>query len=534
MASQGLHQGDGPIRKEAPASSNLRRMADANRGKEGKRDDIAAVAKRQFERWKATGFIALSECNLRSIPDEVWTCGPSARDLVIHRNGMEHVVGELKTGDVCGEIGVLCYRPQLFTVRTKRLSQLLRLNRTTLLNIVKANVGDGTIIMNNLLQHLKERRDPLMEAVLLDTEHMLAQGRMDLPLSLCFAAMRGDDLLLHQLLRRGMDPNELESNGRTALHIAASKGSVECVLLLLDYGADPNRKDSEGNVPLWDAILGRHESVIKLLVDNGTELSAGDVGQFACYAVEQNSIDLLKDIIRFGGDVALLNSLGTTALHTAISEENTEIVKFLVDQGADIDKPDVHGWTPRALADYQGHGEIKSMFQTMKENRNQPATVVPETQGVPYLKKYQSEPTMPILTPEVAPTDVTEDNWSDDHRRRRANVFNNSLFGIMSAANRPRRGDRGLLPSPSNIEQNSGNNRPRVTISCPRKGEVAGRLTFLPDTLQELLDIGAQKFGITPTKVLMKDGALIEDIAVIRDGDHLILTGDGGAEISGS
>lgn len=62
------------------------------------------------------------------------------------------VVGEAKTGDLCGEIGVLCYRPQLFTVRTKRLSQLLRLNRTAFLNIVQSNVGDGTIIMNNLLQ----------------------------------------------------------------------------------------------------------------------------------------------------------------------------------------------------------------------------------------------------------------------------------------------------------------------------------------------------------------------------------------------
>lgn len=62
------------------------------------------------------------------------------------------VVGEAKTGDLCGEIGVLCYRPQLFTARTKRLSQLLRLNRTTFFNIIQANVGDGTIIMNNLLQ----------------------------------------------------------------------------------------------------------------------------------------------------------------------------------------------------------------------------------------------------------------------------------------------------------------------------------------------------------------------------------------------
>lgn len=451
-------------------------------------------------------------------------------DLIIQKNATEHVVGELKTGDVCGEIGVLCYRPQVFTVRTKRLSQLLRLNRTSFLNIVKANVGDGTIIMNNLLQHLKEWRDPLMEAVLTDTEHILAQGRMDLPLSLCFAAMRGDDLLLHKLLRQGMDPNELDSNGRTALHIAASKGSVDCVLVLLDYGADPNKKDSEGNVPLWDALLGRHESVIKLLRDNGAKLSAGDVGQFACFAVEQNNLDLLKDIINHGGDITLLNSLGTTALHTAISEENTEIVKFLVDQGADIDKPDVHGWTPRSLAEYQGHEEIKALFQTMKETGNQPVSV-PETHGGLYLNKYQSEPTVAVFTPEVDPkTNVKEVRWSVGQQRRRGNSFHNSLVGIMSAANRPTEGESGLLPysrsftNPSNL----GSNRTRVTISCPEKGEVAGRLTFLPDSLQELLALGTQKFGVSLTKVLMKDGGLIEDIEVIRDGDHLILAGDVG------
>ncbi|CAL5386365.1 unnamed protein product [Camellia sinensis] len=99
MASQGLHQGDGPLRKEAPASSNLRRMADANRGKEGKRDDVAAVEKSQFERWKATGVIALSECNLRAIPDEVWTCGPSARVLDLSHNSIKDMpaaIGSLR------------------------------------------------------------------------------------------------------------------------------------------------------------------------------------------------------------------------------------------------------------------------------------------------------------------------------------------------------------------------------------------------------------------------------------------------------
>uniref|UniRef100_A0A251UAV4 Potassium channel n=1 Tax=Helianthus annuus TaxID=4232 RepID=A0A251UAV4_HELAN len=154
-----------------------------------------------------------------------------------------YVVRELKTGDVCGEIGVLCYRPQVFTVRTRRLSQLLRLNRTQFRNIIQSNVADGTIVISNLLQHLKERTDPAMEAILVDTENMLSQGRMDVPLSLCFAVSRGDDVLLLKLLRRGgLDANEMDSNGRTVLNLAAANGSLECVLLLLDYGADPNKR----------------------------------------------------------------------------------------------------------------------------------------------------------------------------------------------------------------------------------------------------------------------------------------------------
>lgn len=66
-------------------------------------------------------------------------------------------------------------------------------------------------------QHLKGVDHPLMKGVLLETENMVARGRMDLPLSLCFATLRGDDLLLQKLLKKGLDPNEPDSNGRTAL-----------------------------------------------------------------------------------------------------------------------------------------------------------------------------------------------------------------------------------------------------------------------------------------------------------------------------
>lgn len=68
-----------------------------------------------------------------------------------------------------------------------------------------------------VVQHLKEHEDPMMQEILYDTEHMLAHGRMDVPLTLCFAAARQDDLLLHRLLKRGLEPNELDTNGRSAL-----------------------------------------------------------------------------------------------------------------------------------------------------------------------------------------------------------------------------------------------------------------------------------------------------------------------------
>ncbi|XP_022888023.1 LRR repeats and ubiquitin-like domain-containing protein At2g30105 [Olea europaea var. sylvestris] len=87
MASQGLHQGDGPIKKEVTGSSSVRRVAEVGRGKK----TVDSVEKSQLERWKATGVVALSESNLKTIPEEVWTCGPSARVLDLSNNSIQDV-----------------------------------------------------------------------------------------------------------------------------------------------------------------------------------------------------------------------------------------------------------------------------------------------------------------------------------------------------------------------------------------------------------------------------------------------------------
>ncbi|KAF3774131.1 Potassium channel [Nymphaea thermarum] len=462
-------------------------------------------------------------------PTDFYILVTGAVDLIMYKNGSEQasIVGDARAGDVIGEIGVLCYRPQLFTVRTRRLCQLLRMNRTTFLNIVQSNAGDGTIILRNFLQHLKESDDPVMQGVLAETENMLKRGRMHLPLNLCFAAQRGDDLLLKQLLQSGLDPNEADTSGKTALHIAAADGNEKCVQLLIDHNADVNIRDLDGSVPLWESIVSGHDAVSKLLFENGANLQPGDMANFACVAAERSSIQMLKDIVHYGGDVTIARSNGTTALHVAVCEGNVDAVKFLVDHGADIKKPDQQGWTPVALAEQQCHEEIKALFSSMggsclTKTGSDSHLLAPKL-APPTLKNASSMPNPLFLRP----------SFTVDQHRRESDNFRNSLFGILSLAH-----DFGKGVGPMSLEDQKNGTiggeviAKRVTIHGLQTCHDGGKLIWLPGTMEELLHIGAEKFGFLPTRVLTVDKADIDDISLIRDGDHLFLVEDGKSTVS--
>ncbi|XP_058724846.1 potassium channel AKT6-like isoform X2 [Vicia villosa] len=449
-------------------------------------------------------------------------------DLIIHQKPMDQTIDQVYTGDVFGELGVLCYSPQIFTVRTKLFSQILRMSRSTFRNLVYNNVEDGAIIMNNFLNHVQKSKYGMLEGVMAEIEILLARGKMDLPISLIFAAHKGDDIMLHELLKKGSDPNEIDNKtGKTALHTAASKGCDHCVVLLLEFGADPNVKDFDGNIPLGEAIMGNHESVTKLLVDNGADISLTDVGRLACSAVEKRDIKLLKDIAQYGGDVKK-SSNGTTALHLAVGQENVEMVKFLVEQGADIDLQDSFGWTARAYADHQCHEEIQNIFKKIEKDDKAPRAIppMPNNNEGSCIGKSQSDSYLPATPQSRSLPPIQELKWLDNHQRRRVTPFRNSFSGMVSVPSQ----EKIDSPTSENSRTTTTTTAPTVTelptrvmISCQGKSEYPKRLVFLPKSLQELLLIGAEKFNYSPTKILTEDGAEVEDICLIREGDHLIL-----------
>ncbi|CAL0301237.1 unnamed protein product [Lupinus luteus] len=76
-------------------------------------------------------------------------------DLIRHIDDHDQVLEKAFAVDSFGEVGVLYNIKQPFTVRTTELSQILRLNRTSLKNVLQAKPGDAQIVMQNLYMKLK-------------------------------------------------------------------------------------------------------------------------------------------------------------------------------------------------------------------------------------------------------------------------------------------------------------------------------------------------------------------------------------------
>jgi ankyrin repeat protein len=62
--------------------------------------------------------------------------------------------------------------------------------------------------------------------------------------------------------------------------------------------------------------------------------------------VYDNNLELFKSEVQKLDDINIQNKYGWTLLHITIRRNRADMVNFLLDNGADIDKVDGVGWTP--------------------------------------------------------------------------------------------------------------------------------------------------------------------------------------------
>ena len=165
-----------------------------------------------------------------------------------------------------------------------------------------------------------------LEASTADINIQDASGRT----CVSWAAGRGDDKSLKELLLFGAKPNIADKEGRTPLQYAKNP---EVVAILLANGADLNAIDNSGRTALhWICRLDGKPAVVEALLNAGININAQDNGSETaiCNAAYARHSEAVAIMLRHNPDLSIANSGGDTPLRFALMSKAHSILRMFL------------------------------------------------------------------------------------------------------------------------------------------------------------------------------------------------------------
>lgn len=206
--------------------------------------------------------------------------------------------------------------------------------------------------------------------------------------------------LLQVLLLAGEEIGGPRDLGRTALHVAALAGDGECVRILLEAGVELEAVDYAGDTPLLLAGVGGDGDgrITAMLLAAGAKAGAkNNQGLTGLHARSQTrpGIGAVKALLAAGADVNGGEEDADRPLHSALRAGDVELVRLLLDGGADPDLPGRDGLVPLCLC-----GTVE-MLELLLAARVKLAAVEPVSTGILRQAKYGTEDVFLRLLPRV-------------------------------------------------------------------------------------------------------------------------------------
>jgi len=169
-----------------------------------------------------------------------------------------------------------------------------------------------------------------------------------------FAASLGNVEVMEFLLASGVDKNERDADGNSALMwVVSSDGSEDLMDALVDHGASVNLQNFRGETALFTACARGLEDKVEFLLESGADVHIADLDgatPLHAAAAGQGDASLISLLVRYGASVKAGDDEGDTPLHWAVREGRMEAVQALVQLGASVMQRNEDGETALELA----------------------------------------------------------------------------------------------------------------------------------------------------------------------------------------
>jgi ankyrin repeat protein len=189
-------------------------------------------------------------------------------------------------------------------------------------------------------------------------------------LKLIRAVDEKDVQAVKSLLEQGVYIHAQDENGRCALVAAAYQNQLEIADLLIAAGADVNMKDNTIQSAYLIATMAGYPELLRKTLAAGADVYStdSDNGTGLIRASDRGNVEIVRELLKTDIRVNHLNRMGWTALHEAIilgdgGARHTEVVRLLVEAGADVNLADKEGVTPLAHAKNKGFSEIAEILE---------------------------------------------------------------------------------------------------------------------------------------------------------------------------
>ena len=196
-------------------------------------------------------------------------------------------------------------------------------------------------------------RDTARVRALIDEGHDPDTARADGATALLWAAHWGDGEAVELLLRAGADANAYDDHGVTPLARACENASRALVGRLLAAGADPNVAQTNGLTPLMTAARTGSLAVVEALLAHGADVDAATAATHETalmWAVAEGHRDVVRALIDVGADVRPNRRQAFSPLIAAAQNGDIETAEMLLAAGAGVDDTGSDGAHPLAYA----------------------------------------------------------------------------------------------------------------------------------------------------------------------------------------